>query len=97
MTDWRIRLLQAEAFGHEALEAGFVEEVIGEFFVGEHGEGGTLGAGGEFGGFFDGEAGILADDGGDHADHDLQAADQAGFVVIIICFVCGVRRVVVVI
>ena len=74
-------LLQAEAFAHQALEAGFVEQVVGEFFVGEHGEGGALGAGGEFGGFFDGEAGILADHGGDHADHDLQAADQAGFVV----------------
>lgn len=79
-------LLQSEAFAHEALEAGFVEQVVGEFFVGEHGEGGALGAGGEFGGFFDGEAGILADDGGDHADHDLQAADQAGLVL-----GCGVR------
>ena len=79
-------LLQAEAFAHQALEAGFVEQVVGEFFVGEHGEGGAFGAGGEFGGFFDGEAGVLADHGGDHADHDLQAADQAGFVV-----GCGIR------
>jgi len=73
-------LLQAEAFGHEALEAGFIEEVVGKFFVGEHGEGGTLCAGGEFGGFFDGKAGVLADDGGDHAHHDLETADSAGFV-----------------
>ena len=80
MTDRRVSLLQAEAFGHEALEAGFVEEVVGEFFVGEHGEGRTLGAGGEFRGFFDGEAGVLADDRGDHAHHDLETADAAGFV-----------------
>jgi len=73
-------LLQAEAFGHEALEAGFVEKVIGEFFVGEHGEGGTLCAGGEFGSFFDGKAGVLADDRGDHAHHDLEAADSARLV-----------------
>ena len=39
--------MQAEAFAHEALEAGFVEEIVGEFFVGEHGEGGAFGAGGE--------------------------------------------------
>jgi len=29
MTDWTIWLLQAEAFGHEALQAGFVEQVVG--------------------------------------------------------------------
>jgi hypothetical protein len=73
--------LQAEAFAYQALEAGFVEQVVGKFFVGEHGEGGALGASGEFGSFFDGEAGVLTDDGGDHADHDLQAADEAGFVI----------------
>ena len=73
-------LLQAEAFGHEALEAGFIEEVVGKFFVGEHGEGGTLCAGGEFGSFFDGKAGVLADDRGDHAHHDLETADSAGFI-----------------
>jgi len=73
------QLLQAEALAHEALQAGFVEKVVGEFFVGEHGEGGALGAGGEFGGFFDGEAGVLADDGRDHADHQLQAAYSASF------------------
>jgi len=76
----RSRLLQAEAFGHEALEAGFVEKVVGEFLVGEHGEGGALGAGGEFRSLFDSEAGILADDGGDHAHHDLEAANSTGFV-----------------
>ncbi len=43
----RNRLLQAEAFAHQALQAGFVEKIVGEFFVGEHGEGGALGAGGE--------------------------------------------------
>ena len=76
-----VLLLKPEAFAHEALEAGFVEQVVGEFFVGEHGEGGAFGAGSEFGGFFDGKAGVLADDGGDHAHHHLQATDQTGFVV----------------
>ncbi len=73
--------MQAEAFAQEALQAGFVEKVVGEFFVGEHGKGGALGAGGEFRGFFDGEAGILTDDGRNHADHQLQAADSSSFVV----------------
>ncbi len=72
--------MQAEAFAQEALQAGFVEKVVGEFFVGEHGKGGALGAGGEFRGFFDGEAGILTDDGRNHADHQLEAADAASFV-----------------
>jgi len=53
-------LLQAEAFSHQALETGFVEEIVGEFFVGEHGEGGALGACCQFGCFFDGEARVLA-------------------------------------
>jgi len=74
-----IALLQPEAFLHQPLQAGFVEEVVGEFFVGEHGEGGALGSGGQFGGFFDGEVGVLADDRHHHADHQLQAADFAGF------------------
>ena len=43
-----VRLLQSEAFAHQALEAGFIEQVVGEFFVGEHGEGGALGAGCQF-------------------------------------------------
>ena len=72
-------LLQPKPFLHQPLQAGFVEEVVGEFFVGEHGEGGAFGSGGEFLGYFDGEVGVLADDGNDHADHQLQAADFAGF------------------
>jgi hypothetical protein len=44
-------LLQAEALAHDALQAGFVEEIEGEFLVGEHGESGALSAGGQFGGF----------------------------------------------
>jgi hypothetical protein len=88
------QLLQAEALGHQALQAGFIEQVVGEFFVGEHGEGGAFGASGELGCFFDGDAGVLADDGGDHADHDLQAADSAGFVV---SFEFGMRQTVLVV
>ena len=30
-------LLQAEAFVHQTLETRFVEDVVGEFFVGKHG------------------------------------------------------------
>jgi|HubBroStandDraft_6_1064221.scaffolds.fasta_scaffold10356_6 hypothetical protein len=73
-------LLQTEAFGHQTLEARFVENVVGEFFVGEHRERGALGTCGKFGGFFYGKAGVLADDGADHAHHDLQASDAASFV-----------------
>jgi hypothetical protein len=72
-------LLQPESFLHEPLQAGFVEQIEGEFFVGEHGEGGAFGSSGEFGGFFYGEVGVLADDRHHHADHHLQAADFAGF------------------
>jgi hypothetical protein len=54
-------LLQAEAFSHQPLQAWFVEQIVGQFFVGKHGEGGALGAGGKLGGFFYGEAGVLAD------------------------------------
>jgi hypothetical protein len=31
------RLLQAVSFLHHSLYAGFVEKVVGQFFVGEHG------------------------------------------------------------
>ena len=41
-------LLQAEAFGHESLQARLVEEVVGKFFVGEHGESRAFGPGGKF-------------------------------------------------
>ena len=54
-------LLQSKAFAHKALQARLIEKVVGEFFVGKHREGGALGACGEFRSFFDGEAGILAD------------------------------------
>ncbi len=83
--------MQAEAFTHEALQAGFVEKIVGEFFVREHGEGRAFGAGGEFGGFLDGEAGILADDGRNHAHHQLEAADAASFV--LGCILIGVDAV----
>ena len=35
-----VRLHDAEAFSHEALEAGAPDEVVGELFAGEHVEGG---------------------------------------------------------
>jgi hypothetical protein len=43
-----IALLEPEAFLHEALQAGLIQQVVGEFFVGEHGESGALGSGGQF-------------------------------------------------
>jgi len=57
-------LLQAEAFAHEALEAGFVEEVVGEFFVGEHGGSGAGGGGGCDGGQRGGSGGVEECGGG---------------------------------
>jgi hypothetical protein len=76
----REKLLKPEALAYQALDAGFVKQIVGEFFIREHGECGALGAGGEFGGFFDGKGRVLADNGRDHAHHDLEAADAAGFV-----------------
>src|SRR5208282_1070227 len=72
-------LVQPEAFCHQALQARLVEQVVGQFLVGEHGQGGAFGSGSQFGGSFDGEARILADHRHHHADHQLQAADFAGF------------------
>jgi hypothetical protein len=71
-------LLKPESFSHQPLQAGLVEEIEGEFFFGEHGEGCALGSGGEFGGFFHGKARVLADHRQDHAHHQLQATDFAG-------------------
>ena len=39
----RINLLQMESFPHEPLQPRLVEDVVGEFFVREHGEGGAFG------------------------------------------------------
>ena len=41
-------LLQPESFLHQPLQAGLVEQIVGEFFVGEHSEGGAFGSGGQF-------------------------------------------------
>jgi hypothetical protein len=68
-------LLQMESFPHEPLQAGFVDNVVGEFLVGEHSEGGALGPGHQFRGFFNSEIWVLADDRHHHVDHHLQATD----------------------
>jgi len=52
-----------------------LEDVIGEFFIREHGQRGALSSGNQLRGFLDSKVRVLADDGHDHADHDLQAAD----------------------
>lgn len=68
-------LLQMESFAHQALQAGFIDNVVSEFFVGKHGEGGTFGSGHQFRSFFDREARVLADDRHHHVDHHLETAD----------------------
>ena len=39
---------QAEAFAHQPLQSRLVEKIEGEFFVGEHRQGGAFGSGGQF-------------------------------------------------
>ena len=39
--------LQMKSFSHQSLQARFVEDVVGELLVGEHGQGGALGSGGQ--------------------------------------------------
>ena len=41
---WQV-LLKMKSLPHQSLQAGAIENVVGEFFVGEHGEGRALGAG----------------------------------------------------
>lgn len=72
-------LLQVETFPHEPLQAGFVEDVVGEFFVGEHGESGALGSRDEFRSFFNSKVRVLTDDRHHHVDHHLEAADLLRF------------------
>lgn len=72
-------LLQVKAFPHESLQAGFVQDVVGEFLVGEHGQGGALGTRDQFRSLLDRHVRILTDDRHNHADHDLQAADLLRF------------------
>ncbi len=74
-----MRLHDAEAFSHEALEAGTPDEVVGELFAGEHVEGGEAGVGDHLGGFVDGEGAVLRDGLQDEVHHHLEAAEEAGF------------------
>ena len=66
-------------FAHQALQARAIEDVVGEFFVGEHSQRGALGSGDQFGSFLYREVRVLADDRHHHADHNLQAADLLRF------------------
>jgi hypothetical protein len=43
------RLLQVVALPHEPLQAGLVDDVVGEFLIGEHGQGGAFGVGHQLG------------------------------------------------
>jgi hypothetical protein len=71
------RVLDSIPFAHEALQAGLVEDVEGEFLVGEHGKGGAAAVGDHFGRFVDGQVGVLADDRHHHVHHELKAANLA--------------------
>ena len=73
------RLHDAEAFAHEALEAGTPDEVVGELLAGEHGERGGAGVGDHLRGVVDGEGVVLRDGLEDEVHHELKAADEAGF------------------
>ena len=63
----------------EPLQSGFVEDFIGEFLVGKHRQGGSLGAGYELAGLFDGQARVLCEHRSHHAHHDLQSPQFAVF------------------
>jgi len=74
---WLLQILslQMESFPHQPLQPGFVEDVVGEFFIGEHGERGAFGSRDQLRRLFNCEVRVLADHGHHHADNDLQAAD----------------------
>lgn len=69
--DLKDLLLQMEPLPHQPLQSRFIQDVVGEFFVGKHGEGGALCTSAKFRGFFDGEVRVLTDDRHHHIDHDL--------------------------
>ena len=87
--DWLISeplLLQPEAFIDQPLQARPVENIVGEFFIGEHGERGAAGIRGHFRRLFERQIGILADHRHHHAHHHLQAAQSSGLVHALIVF-----------
>src|SRR3954451_12778531 len=73
-----IGLLQPEPLPNQSLQSRFIEQIVGEFLVREHSQGGPFRSSCEFCGLLDGQIGVLSDDRHDHADHDLQAADFLG-------------------
>lgn len=75
-----------EPLVHQPLQARFVEDVIGEFFIREHRQSGPFGSCNEFRGFFNGEVRVLADNRHYHADHDLQTAYLLRFLVPLIAW-----------
>jgi len=79
-------LLQPEAFIDQPLKARPVENIVGEFFIGEHAESGAAGICGHLRGLFQRQVGILADHRHDHAHHHLQAAESSGFVHALVVF-----------
>jgi len=79
----RLGLHDAEAFAHEALEAGTPDEVVGQLLAGEHGEGGRAGVADHLRRVVDGEGVVLRDGLEDEVHHELKPADEA-------CFFLGV-------
>ena len=58
---------------------GLVDDVVGQLFIGKHGQRGPLAVGYHLRGLIDGKAPILADHRHHHVHHHLQAADLALF------------------
>lgn len=77
-------LLQAEAFVHEALKARAIDDVVGKFFIREHGQGGAACVSSHLGGLFHRELRILANNRHHHTHHHLQAAKAAWLVFVIV-------------
>jgi len=71
--------MQAETLVHEPLQPRTVDQIECEFLVRKHGERGAAGIGGKFGGFLNGEIGILCYHRHHHTHHDLEAAEKTGF------------------
>src|SRR4051794_5147106 len=55
-------LLEVKSFAHQPLQARPIQDVVGEFFIGEHGKGGALGSSHQFRSLFYREVRVLADD-----------------------------------
>jgi hypothetical protein len=72
-------LLQMKSFAHQSLESRLVKNVVGQFFVREHGQRGAFGASDHFRRLFNREIRVLPDHRHYHVHHNLQAPDFSRF------------------